>query len=167
MKTSKVVVGKFGKTHGVMGWIRVYPTDSLELLAKRPWYLKTKNTWSEIKIENSKPYEGYFLVKIADINDPETAKTYTNQEIYLEQEHLPQLSEGQYYWSQLEGLTVIDKAEKTLGKVDHLIATGANDVLVLVIDHKEHFIPYIKSVVLEVDLANKVIKVDWDLAYLD
>jgi 16S rRNA processing protein RimM len=167
MKTNKIAIAKFGKTHGVKGWIRVYPIGAIEILAKRPWYIKKNNAWVEIKIEDSKPYAGYLLIKIANINDPETAKNYTNNEIYLEQELLPKLKEDQYYWSQLEGLTIIDQAGKVLGKVDHLVATGANDVLVLVNNKKEHFIPYIKNVVLAVDLANKTIKVDWDLAYLD
>lgn len=166
MKASKVAIGKFGKTHGVKGWIRIYPLGAIEVLAKRPWFIKKKDSWVELKIEDTKPYADYLLVKIVDINTPETAKMFTNLEIYLAAEDLPELEEDEYYWNQLEGLTVINTSGETLGVVDHLVATGANDVLVVLVNDKEHFIPYIKSVVLEVDLANKTIKVDWDLAYL-
>ena len=55
-----------------------------------------------------------------------------------------------------------------LGKVDHLIETGANDVLVvkgdrLSIDQRERLIPFIKDrVIADIDLAQGRIRVDWD-----
>lgn len=70
------------------------------------------------------------------------------------------MPKGEYYWSDLEGLTVINKFGKKLGIVDHLIATGSNDVIVL---ENNTMIPYTKNVILEVDLEEKIIKVDWEL----
>ena len=49
-----------------------------------------------------------------------------------------------------------------LGTVDHLIETGANDVLV-VKGERERLIPFIRGqVVLQIDLAAGEIQVDWD-----
>ena len=54
-----------------------------------------------------------------------------------------------------------------LGVVDHMIDTGANDVMVLKacegsIDERERLIPYLEGdVVTEVDLERGVIAVDW------
>ena len=50
------------------------------------------------------------------------------------------------------------------GKVDSLIETGANDVLVVLGD-KEYLIPYIKQVILEVNLETNMIRVDWQDDY--
>ena len=88
------------------------------------------------------------------------AKTYTNIDICINREQLPKLPKGEYYWSDLEGLTVINKSGKKLGTVDHLIATGSNDVLVL---ENNIMIPYIDDVILEIDLKEKIIQVDWEL----
>jgi 16S rRNA processing protein RimM len=158
-----IPIAKFGKTHGIKGWIRVYPVDAVELLEAQPWMIKKNYNWLEIKIADRKPYRGFLIIKIDGVDDPETAKLYTNYEIYLPKDALPKLPDNQYYWSQLEGLTVIDLNGKELGKVDHLEETGANDVLVITNNHKRYLIPYIKTVILEVDLTNKFIKVDWDL----
>ncbi len=51
---------------------------------------------------------------------------------------------------------------RDLGVVDHLLETGANDVLVVVGD-REHLIPFVLgSVVTEVDVAARRLRVDWD-----
>ena len=55
-----------------------------------------------------------------------------------------------------------------LGEVDHLLETGANDVLVVrkcagSIDDKERLIPYVPGqFVKDIDLDAKIMSVDWD-----
>jgi len=54
-----------------------------------------------------------------------------------------------------------------LGVVKTVLPTGANDVLVVggdaeSIDRKERLIPFISQTVLEVNLAEGAIRVDWD-----
>ena len=49
-----------------------------------------------------------------------------------------------------------------LGTVDHLLATGANDVLV-VKGERERLLPFVKGqVVVEIDLDQRRLRVDWD-----
>jgi 16S rRNA processing protein RimM len=75
---------------------------------------------------------------------------------------LPDPEEGHYYWTDLEGLTVVHKDGTEIGRVAYLIATGANDVLV-VDGPAERLIPFAPgTVVLDVDLAAGVIRVDWE-----
>ena len=82
--------------------------------------------------------------------------------IAITRAQLPALPKNEYYWSDLEGLTVINQAGVVLGKVIYLIATGSNDVLVIKGD-KELAIPYLQDeVITQVDLENGVIHVNWD-----
>ena len=75
---------------------------------------------------------------------------------------MPATADGEYYWSDLEGLQVVRKDGKLLGQVAHLLETGANDVLVIRGD-QEVLIPYIEGEVIEdVDLAAGVIRVNWE-----
>jgi 16S rRNA processing protein RimM len=72
----------------------------------------------------------------------------------------------------LVGLQVIvdhpERGRLALGRIDHLMETGANDVLVVrgdeqSIDRRERLIPYLPDrVVLEIDLAEQTMRVDWD-----
>jgi len=75
---------------------------------------------------------------------------------------LPAAGEDEYYWSDLEGLRVETLEGVDLGTVDHLIETGANDVLIVRGD-RERLIPFLRpSVVREIDLVAARIRVAWD-----
>ncbi len=75
---------------------------------------------------------------------------------------MPESDEGTYYWADLEGLQVVRKDGTVLGTVAYLLETGANDVLVIE-GEKERLIPFVADeVVLDVDVAGGVIRVDWE-----
>jgi 16S rRNA processing protein RimM len=78
---------------------------------------------------------------------------------------LPPLEAGEYYWTDLEGLTVRNTAGQVLGSVERLLETGANDVLVLD-GGRDRLIPFVAGqVVLNVDLEAGEIEVDWEASY--
>ena len=75
---------------------------------------------------------------------------------------MPAVAEGEYYWNDLIGLKVVALDGEVLGTVDYLLETGANDVLV-VRGERELLIPFVTGqVVTQVDLENRVLRVDWD-----
>ena len=87
--------------------------------------------------------------------------------IEVDKNHLPQLSNDEFYWRDLEGCRVKTLNDVVLGVVKTVLPTGANDVLVIggdaeSIDRKERLIPFISQTVLEVNLAEGAIRVDWD-----
>ena len=91
--------------------------------------------------------------------------------VAIERSQLPDLSDGDYYWDQLIGLSVVSyfsKEPQHLGQVSKMLETGANDVLVVAptddsIDDRERLIPYVPDMyVCKVDLASATMDVDWD-----
>ena len=87
--------------------------------------------------------------------------------IAIRREQLPALAEHEYYWNDLKGLRVVTRDGIPLGEVTGLMETGANDVLVVQERQddtvRERLIPYLPGrVVLEVDLAEGIMTVDWD-----
>lgn len=162
-----IVLGKFGSTYGVRGWIKVYsytdPSDNLQTYPN--WQVKFKGAWQPLPVEGKKKHGNILIAKIRGIESPEEVHKYTNCLIGVYPHDLPALAPGEYYWSQLEGLTVTTASGQTLGKIDHLLSTeGSNDVMVVIdADGRECLIPYLKSVVLAVDLDTKQMRVDWEL----
>jgi 16S rRNA processing protein RimM len=161
-----IVVGKLGAAYGINGWIKVqtYTEFGANILEYSPWYLsEPDNSWTAVTLEDSKPHGNGIIVKFPNIETPEEVRLWTGRTISILRSQLPALDQHEYYWSDLEGLTVINQRGETLGKVVYLIETGANDVLV-VKGEKEHAIPYLPgNVVMSVDLAKKEIHVDWEL----
>ena len=102
------------------------------------------------------------MVNLKGIDDRNKAEELVNFEISIASDALPELEDGDFYWHQLEGLQVVNLEGQLLGKVDHLLETGANDVMV-VKGEQERLIPFVmERVVLGVDLDKGEIEVDWE-----
>jgi 16S rRNA processing protein RimM len=160
-----VNVGKVGSTYGIHGWVKIQSfTESItHILDYTPWYLEQGNDWQRIEVTDSRLHGKGIIVKFAGYDDPERSRLLAGKAIAVPRSSLPTLPKGDYYWNDLKGLTVINQHGEILGKVIYLLATGANDVLV-VQGKKEHAIPYLlKDVIVNIDLVNKTILVNWDV----
>ena len=81
---------------------------------------------------------------------------------------LPRPKKDEYYWTDLIGLSVTNTEGVEFGTVKELLETGANDVLVVQgnrEDQKQRLIPFIRQVILDVDLKGRAIKVEWGADY--
>lgn len=168
------VVGKFGSTYGIRGWLRVYSsTENAEsIFAYQPWYLKIKGQWQLVELEAWKQHNHEFIAKLTGIEDRETAQTLTNIEIGVDLSEFPKLGDDDFYWHDLIGCEVVNLQGYHLGKVSEMMETGANDVLVVKANGKDAFgkqerlIPFLyKQVVKRVDLTTKTIEVEWDAGF--
>jgi 16S rRNA processing protein RimM len=160
-------IGKVGSTYGVHGWLRVHTYTDLDtnILKYKPWYLSNNNQqWDMVTLEDGRVHSGSIIVKLAGFNTPEQSRLLAGKIIAIHRSQLPPLNQGEYYWSDLEGLTVINKNGVILGTVSYLIETGANDVLVIKDPgNKEQAIPYLPGkVIINVDLTAQQIHVDWE-----
>lgn len=163
MPNKKVVLGKFGAAYGVRGWLHLISyTDPIKNIFDYPqWQVKHRGKWITVTVEDGKGHNKGLIVKIEGIDDRELAREYTNDQIAIEREALPETSEEEHYWQDLEGATVITENGITLGVVKELIATGSNDVFV-VTGERERLIPYTNDVVINIDKSKKEIIVNWD-----
>ncbi|EKE01078.1 MAG: 16S rRNA-processing protein RimM [uncultured bacterium] len=158
-----VIIGSFGKTFGVRGWIKInsFAIPRKNILDFKPWLIQKNNSWEEFYFTDSRQHVDSIVVKLPNCNSPEEARAFTNIKIGVWRKQLPKLQIDEYYWTDLVGLKVINSDGVDLGVVQALMATGANDVLVVMGDRKR-LIPYISDVILKVDLAKKIIRVDWE-----
>lgn len=167
-----LVVGKITGCYGLKGWVKVHPyTESPDGFAQLgAWQLKRREGLEAVVFDAVKPQGRGLVAHIRGVDDRTQAEHYRGLEIMAPTSALPPLPTGEYYWRDLQGLHVWcqDGDEKVLlGKVDYLIETGANDVLVVKacegsIDDQERLIPYLPDdTVTRVDLEQAVIEVDW------
>ena len=159
-----VVLGRISGLFGVKGWIKVHSyTDPREgILDYREWHLSRDSNSETLQLAEGRKHGKALIARIDGIEDRDAAADLVGAEIRVGRAALPATEEGQYYWADLEGLQVVNRNGKALGKVDYLLETGANDVLV-VKGEQEVLIPFIKGDVIEsVDLAAGVVHVNWE-----
>lgn len=160
-----IVVGKIGSSFGVSGWVKVhtYTEFDANILEYSPWYINDpKQPEKTIAVEDGRTHGNGIIVKFAGIDTPEAARLLTGKLISIKRSQLPNLQPEEYYWSDLEGLTVINQEGVTLGKISYLIETGSNDVMV-VKGQTDIAIPYLPgSVVIKIDLEKREMHVNWE-----
>ena len=165
--TEFVVVGKIGSPYGIKGWLKITSfTDPISNITEfEHWYLENGSQWEQATVKGSKAHGKGIIVKLKGPDTPEQARLFTGKRIAVKRSDFPALDKNEFYWSDLEGLTVIDQHGKTLGVVSYLIETGSNDVLVVKDEqNKEFAIPYLPDdVVKNIDLAKKEIHVKWEI----
>ncbi len=84
---------------------------------------------------------------------------YKECEIFIEESSRTKLPEGEYYRSELEGLSVYTEDRELIGMVKAVEETnGANNYLRIVSqDEKEVLVPYVKAFISSVDPEQKQI----------
>lgn len=160
----RVVLGRVSGLFGVRGWLKIFSdTDPREgIVEYNPWQVCVRDEWRSVQVEAGQRHGKNVVVKLAGIDDREAATSLMGAEIAVNRSDLPKPAAGEYYWADLEGLSVRTESGVELGTVGHLVATGANDVLV-VKGERERLIPFIKEqVVKDIDLEQQVLVVDWD-----
>lgn len=164
-----VVLGKIVSVHGIRGEVKVYSfTDPLDnLLDYRRWTLKRGNEVRQAELVQGRVQGNVLVAKLRGLDDREIARTFAEFEILVPRSELPVLDDGEFYWSQLEGLKVIDQNGQLFGILDHMLETGANDVMVVKpcagsLDDRERLLPYTDQCVQAVDLEAGEMRVDWD-----
>lgn len=167
-----VPVGKVSGLFGVKGWVKIFSdTQPREnILSYSPWFLKRGGQWQEFKLLTGKPHGKGVIAQLSGCTDRDIAAELVGSAIAIKREQLPETDAGEYYWSDLKGLTVTNLEGVELGKVDSMLETGANDVMVVIGDDssakkgkRERLIPFVTGeVVHEVNLEQGFITVDWD-----
>ena len=160
-----VLIGKIVGVHGLYGTskvisfaecVSIFTPDSSIILRQpegqaRPYVIK----WA-------KEHTRCVLLALEGITSREQAEHLVGCELLIPKSRLPEPEEGTYYWFDLIGLWVYTAEGRFLGRLESIIPTGGNDVYLVRPDTEsgqEVLIPAIESVVKEVDLKRKVMRV--------
>ena len=163
-----VVMGRIAAAHGIRGLVKIQPfTEYVDsLLDYRKWWIgHEQGPWREVKIGQCEAHDKTLVAQLPDCPDRTAAEKLKGLLIAVPRSSLPEQDEGEYYWSDLIGLAVVNEAGVPLGTVKNLLETGANEVLSVQGDSGETLIPFVASAIKRVDLKNKTIHVDWALDY--
>ena len=158
------MLGRISGVYGVKGWVRVHsytdPRDAI--LGYAGWLLGNEQQWRDAHLEEGRKHGNAIIAKLAGVDDREVAATLLGTDVAVRREALPATADGEYYWTDLEGMRVVREDGAEIGRVAYMLATGDHDVMV-VQGEREVLIPFVTDrIVKDVDLAGGVISVDWD-----
>jgi 16S rRNA processing protein RimM len=138
-------------------------TDPPEnILNYSPWLIADDGVNKEIKVVDGRRHGHSIIVRLEGVDGRDQAVLLRSRKISAYRHQFPQLEKGEYYWVDLIGLEVRNTCGISLGRVVDMIATGANDVMV-VGGERERLVPFVTGeFVKEVRLDDGLIIVDWD-----
>ena len=161
-----VVVGRITGVYGIRGWVRIasFTDPPSSLLDYAPWLIDGPAGWQALKVAEVRPQGKSFVARIEGCDDRDEARRFTARDLAVPKSTFPAAAEGEeFYWFDLEGLTVVTAAGEELGRVVRMMETGANDVMVVGISGgEEQLLPFVADVILDVDLSSGVLRVQWD-----
>jgi 16S rRNA processing protein RimM len=158
-----VLIGRVSGVFGTRGWLKVYsytrPHDNL--LTYAAWYLGGEGRWREHRVTSSKKHGPGLVAQLDGISSRDLALELVGCDIAITRSMLPINAAGEYYWADLIGMRVRNLSNVDLGEISQMLATGANDVMVVQGD-TARLIPYVSGVyVIDVDSEFRTVLVDW------
>jgi len=172
----RILLGRISGAHGIKGWVKVFSHTEppAQILKYSPWQLQKNGRQGSVdlvEVKDGRQQGKRIIAELDTVKTRNDAEALLGVEIWIDREQLVDPEEGEYYWFQLEGLKVVTLAGENLGVLDHMLETGANDVLVVKpdadsIDDLERLIPFVEpEIVCEIDLEQRRIVVNWDASY--
>lgn len=178
-------VGRVTGAWGVRGWVRIAPFNdprSSLLLQLSLWWLRAADTRA-VEVEAAKPHGAAEIVaKLAGVDDREAALALDGTEVLLSREQFPEPQAGEVYWADLIGCRVLGPDGESLGIVVAIDDQPAHPVMRLSDEQAgggdsaesgvgnrvaaiERLVPFVPDLILSIDLAARVIVVDWRQDY--
>lgn len=115
-----------------------------------------------VKLEGYWFHQSRVVLKLAGYDDSETARAFVGHEFAVPEEDRVPLPEGHYYDWELRDFVVATADGKPIGQVRDVMRIGAGVEMLVVVNHdrREHLIPMVQSIVLEIDVPGKRIVID-------
>jgi 16S rRNA processing protein RimM len=157
-----VQIGHISGVHGVTGWVRIHSlTEPREAVFEyQPWLLGESR--EEVRVQQGKKHGKHLIAMLEIVEGRDQAENLVNRVIAVYRDQFPELPEAEYYWTDLVGLSVQLADGAGLGTIERMLATGANDVMVVQGD-RERLIPFVRGqYVKSVNLVDGIVVVDWD-----
>ena len=161
-KRTVVQIGHISGVHGTRGWVKIHSlTDPRAAIVEYPpWLLGEPHT--EVRIAQGKKHGKHLIALFEKMNERDQAQSLVDRPIAVYRDQFPELPDDEFYWTDLLGFSVQLENGTELGTISRMLATGANDVMVVQGD-RERLIPFVQGqYVKSVSLDDGNVVVDWD-----
>jgi 16S rRNA processing protein RimM len=154
-------IGAITKPFGLRGHLKVQadPGSGESFQPGGRIYARQDKEQAEFEIAEAQARDNHFILRFTGVEDRSGAEALVGRSLYVREESLGKLPEGEYYWYQLIGMRVVSEEGRFLGLLEEVISTPAHDVWVARAPGKEYLIPAVAEVILSLDQGKGEIKV--------
>lgn len=158
-----VTIAKIAKTRGLRGELVAdlltnFPERFDNL--KKVFAVKSSGEISKLEIEKFWFQKGRIILKFTGFDSIEAAETLRDCDVCVSEDETVELETGEFFDWELAECAVETIDGESLGKVSELMRTGGTEILVVKGAEKDYLIPFAETICVEVDIENKLIKVD-------
>jgi len=156
-------IGKIVNTHGIRGELKVKRITDFEerFTPGETVYIKESAKETPFIIESHRVHKGFDLIKLETLDNVNDAENYKGLYLQIHEEQQEELNENEFYYHEIIGSDVVTQSGEHIGQIKDILAPGANDVWVVKRPgKKDGYIPFIESVVKEVDTENKKVVIE-------
>ena len=160
--SKRILVGRIVRPYGVKGDVYVHPfSDNPQRFSVGSRFQLADGRVLEVERSSKHPSKNLYRLHLSGVDSRNAAEDMVGENLYVSEEDLPELDEGEFYIYQLIGLEVFSLDGEHIGRVRELLETGGVDVLVISrYGRRDVLIPFAREYVKEVNLEKGVIVVD-------
>lgn len=155
-------VGIVTSPHGIKGEVKVYPTtDDVERFKTLDkCYLSHKDELTEVHCVSCKYIKNMVVLRFDEFDNINDVERFRNYDILVDREDAVPLDDGEFYICDIIDADVYDQNDELIGRLDDVLETPANKVLVVAkSDGGELLIPMVSEFLLDVNTEAGTIKV--------
>jgi 16S rRNA processing protein RimM len=173
MNEELVAIARIARSRGLRGeLVAAVLTDFPERFdnLKSVFAVREKVETIELEIEKFWFQKGRVILKFKGFDSIETAETLRNAMICVPESEAVELESDEYFDWELQECNVETVEGVKLGKVQEILRTGGTEVLVVKDAKdaiKDYLIPFADKICVEVDIENRIIKIDAPEGLLD
>ena len=162
----KILIGKITSAVGLKGEVKVYNySDSTEIYENTPQiYVDDER----MAVQSVRTQKNMVVLKLEGFSDRTAAEKARGRQLFVPEDDLPELPEGQFYVRDLIGMEVFSDEGQRLGPVTDVIQNTAQDIFEIEMeDGRKVLIPKVDSYVLKIDGESRRITVHLQEGILD
>ncbi|MFN2544300.1 MAG: ribosome maturation factor RimM [Actinomycetota bacterium] len=153
-----IAVGRITHAHGVRGEVSVLVLTEVEERFATGSVLHLAGGRA-LTVTSSRHHHGKLLVSFEELDDRTAAEPLRGEYLFVDPSQVPSPPKDAFWPHQLEGCEIVTEGGRSLGRVEEIVSSPANDIWIARDGEREILIPALRDVVLSVDIATKRIVV--------
>ncbi|MDY0211555.1 MAG: ribosome maturation factor RimM [Desulfuromonadaceae bacterium] len=156
------LAGLVTSAHGLKGEVKIRPEQAAvaALCDASEYQLRfAHDPCITVKVCRASRHKQLILATLSGYGHIDSVKGLIGAQVWIDPQMLPEVTDGNYYWHQLKGLSVVDHTLGVVGTLHDILPTPAHDIYIVHGSYGEVMIPAVSALVQDVDRSTGVLHV--------